>query len=67
MQLQDVKFGILLKDLQVRSVLTRLLRGQGATVFCAENENEMRIIIETMKPDITIVSVEEGAEWVSLN
>ena len=67
MQLQDVKFGILLKDLQVRSVLTRLLRGQGAVVHCAESEKEMRIILETMKPEIAIVNVDPMPELFSLN
>ena len=67
MQLKDSRIGILLQDRELRTALTHLLRDQGVIVFCAENENEMRIILETMKPDMAIVNVEKGAEWLSLN
>ena len=67
MKLEDRTFTIYLEDLEVRSTLANLLRDQGATVYCADNEHELRLILETIQPEMAIFKLKKASELMSVN
>ena len=58
MQLDDIKFAVLLENNKLRSTLTHLLRHQGAIVHCVESHNELRNLAQIMEIDMAILKVD---------
>ena len=67
MELKSCRIGVNIDDWQLRWALCRLLRQNGASVFCTDDDEEMLHLAETMGLDLAIFSVEPKPELFSAN
>jgi hypothetical protein len=66
-KLRDRKFLLNLDDRDLRSALAHVLRDEGATVHCADDEHQLRFILETAQPETAIVHLDKAHEFLSAN
>ena len=66
-KLRDRKFLLNLDDRDLRSALAHVLRDEGAVVYCADNERELTLALETIGAEAIVTGLDKVHEFLATN